>query len=313
MAGAPLKLVYPFGGLSEAFGFDEQPPKTAREMRNMRGIDPKTGRLRGASRSGLTRFMDAALANAPVKRIEQITYDAPNQTYTDLGNALATVWSKANPSNRDSYALDLDSQSNLYVLDGAAGVVKYNSSGVKLFKIALTTDGKRDVCKALRVDPVTGFIYVGVSDGNKSEKGKLFCYRQKDDNETDKVFEVEPGGFVQQLRIYQRELYALLNFPDRGRAYIRVYGLINTTDPEQTKPLASGSRPTSFGPTLLICTATAALSECWVMPWPLRPVSVSTSTKQAEAAFSRLTPSQEKSLRIRSGTAWTRAILCWMD
>jgi len=235
MAGAPLKLVYPFGGLSEAFGFDEQPPKTAREMRNMRGIDPKTGRLRGASRSGLTRFMDAALANAPVKRIEQITYDAPNQTYTDLGNALATVWSKANPSNRDSYALDLDSQSNLYVLDGAAGVVKYNSSGVKLFKIALTTDGKRDVCKALRVDPVTGFIYVGVSDGNKSEKGKLFCYRQKDDNETDKVFEVEPGGFVQQLRIYQRELYALLNFPDRGRAYIRVYGLINTTDPEQTK------------------------------------------------------------------------------
>ena len=235
MASKRIPLIYPFGGLSENFAFDEQPPKTSREMRNVRGIDPKTGRLRGGSRAGLNRFMTDPLAAAPVKRIDQVVYDAPLQTYTDLGDALATVWSKANPSNRDSYALDIDSQSNLYVLDGAAGVVKYNSSGVKLFKIALPTDGKRDICKALRVDSVTGFIYVGVSDGNKSEKGKLFCYRQKDDNETDKVFEVEPGGWVQQLRIYQRQLYALLNFPDRNRAYIRVYGLINTTEPELEK------------------------------------------------------------------------------
>ena len=71
----------------------------------------------------------------------------------------------------------------------------------------------------------------------------------------------------------------------------------------QMRSLASASRFLSFGPTLLTCTATAAESECCVMPWPFRPVSVSTSTKHAEAAFCLLTPSQEKSLSTRSGVA----------
>lgn len=234
---ARISLSYPFSGLSEALGFDEQPPRTSREMRNVRGIDPKTGRLRGASRAGMFRFMNGQLAPAPIKRIEQVVYEAPLQTYTDLGDALLTVWSKAGPSNKSSFGLDTDGQSNLYVLTGGANVTKYNSSGVKLFSIAGNADGKRDECYALRVDGPTGFIYFGVSAGNKSDKAKLFCYRQKDDNETDKVFEIEPGGFVQQLRIYQRELYALLNFPDRGRAYLRTYSFINTAEPEQTKEI----------------------------------------------------------------------------
>jgi len=230
-----LKLNFPFGGLSENFAFDEQPPNTSRDIRNMRGVDPKTGRLRGASRAGVYRFMENPIASAPVKRIDQVVYEAPNQDYTDLGDALVTVWSRATPSNRDSLGLALDSQSNLFVLDGAAGIVKYNSSGVKLFKISLPADGKGDVCRALVVDATTGFIYSGVSDSGDSTKARLWCYRQQDDNETDQVFEVEIGGLVEQIKLYNRELYVLLNFPDRGRAYIRVYGLIDTTEPEQQK------------------------------------------------------------------------------
>ena len=230
-----IKLDYPFGGLSENFAFNEQPPRTSRDVRNMRGIDPASGRLRGASRSGLFRFMEDPVAVAPVKRIEQVVYEAPNQDYTDLGDALVTVWSKANPSNRNTLGLQLDSQSNVYVLDGASGIAKFNSSQVQLFKISLPADGKRDVCRAFVVDPVTRFIYAAVSEGNDSTKARIWCYRQKDDNETDQVFEVEPGGFVEQVKIYNRELYCLLNFPDRGRSYIRVYGLIDTTEPEQQK------------------------------------------------------------------------------
>src|SRR5262245_2619461 len=144
MAQRRVPLIIPSGGLSEGFAFDDQPPKTSREMRNVRLTDPKTGRLRLSSRAGQTRFMDDPLASAPVKRMDQIVYEAPLQDYTDLGDALLTVWSTAGPSNKSSFGLDVDSQSNLYVLTGGANVTKYNSSGVKLFSIAGTADGKRD-------------------------------------------------------------------------------------------------------------------------------------------------------------------------
>ena len=50
---AEIKLAWPFKGLSKTVSFSGQEPDTTRDALNVRGIDPLTGRLRGAQRSGL--------------------------------------------------------------------------------------------------------------------------------------------------------------------------------------------------------------------------------------------------------------------
>ena len=50
---AEIKIRWPFGGLNKNQSFTDQAPDTSRDLLNCRGLDPLTGRLRGAQRSGL--------------------------------------------------------------------------------------------------------------------------------------------------------------------------------------------------------------------------------------------------------------------
>ena len=49
-------LPFPVKGLNDDVAFTDQPSLTTREALNMRGLDPKTGRERGAQRAGLSKY-----------------------------------------------------------------------------------------------------------------------------------------------------------------------------------------------------------------------------------------------------------------
>lgn len=229
---------YPVAGLSENVAFNDQPPYTSQELRNERSMDPITGRIRGAQRAGMERLTEDPIADGPVRLIKQVVYDAQNQAYTDLGSSPTIEWSKASPTNGDAAGLVLDKQSNVYTLDGGTGVVKENSAGLQLWKLAVPTEDKNHVCRALAVDLATGFFYVGVSAGGKPDTARLFCYRQKDDEKVEKLWQVTPGGYIEQVKVFNTELYALLNFPDQNKAYVRVYSRLISNEPEQTNQWA---------------------------------------------------------------------------
>ena len=74
MATARVPLIFPFGGLTEDRSFDEQVPGTTREATNVRGVDPQTGRVRGAQRSGLTRHLESPLGPNKVQNLAALTY-----------------------------------------------------------------------------------------------------------------------------------------------------------------------------------------------------------------------------------------------
>lgn len=226
---------FPIGGISENFAFDDQPPKTSRDMRNTRGLDPRTDRLRGASRGGLTRFCPTPVGTGPIKYANQIVYEAANLTYGDTASAATTVWSDATPTNGDVKGQDSDAQNNVYVTDGAVGIAKFNSSGAQIWKIALPAKDKDHQCTAIRVQKSTRLVFAGISNGGPSDTASLFCYQQQDDNATKLLWQIQPGGYIKQLRFYGENLYCLLNFPDRNRSYVRVYDTLLSTAPVQQK------------------------------------------------------------------------------
>ena len=60
MASQKGDLPFPIKGLSETYGFSYSEDLTSRDERNMRSIDPVTGRIRGAQRAGLGLYANNA-------------------------------------------------------------------------------------------------------------------------------------------------------------------------------------------------------------------------------------------------------------
>jgi hypothetical protein len=219
-----IEVPFPLGGLVENAPLSEQAVGTSSKMRNTRTRDPVSNRLRGAQRAGTRRYIDVPLAGAPVRRIQQVSFDAPNQTYGDLGpSSLVVEDSEALPGKGDAFGVVIGHQGDRYLIDNGNGIAKLNSSGFQLWKITLPTEDKAHIVEALCVDGDTDIVYAGVSARGKQSTARLFAYQQEDDNQTEKLWQIEPGGYCIQLRIYNNELYALLNFVDQGKAYIYNY------------------------------------------------------------------------------------------
>ena len=58
MRDQPIDMPFPFKGLDEYRSFSEQSAGTSPDILNVMGVDPATGRLRGAQRPGLSRYVD---------------------------------------------------------------------------------------------------------------------------------------------------------------------------------------------------------------------------------------------------------------
>ena len=63
---------YPLKGVSDYFSYEKQFSKTTPKAFNVRGHDPRTGRYRGAQRSGLTKYADDRTSNNQVQNINHL-------------------------------------------------------------------------------------------------------------------------------------------------------------------------------------------------------------------------------------------------
>ena len=166
MPNAPIP--FPVQGVSDSFSYEDQPPGTSVEAVNVRAVDPTTGRLRGAQREGLARLSTSRLsANGKVQAIATVAYDGRSTTYSNVSTpqpGTITTWDET------LNALEIvavDSQGDVWTVDGSALLVKYNKSGVKQFEFALPVAASNHVVRALTVDDF-GNVYVAVAEGRRS-------------------------------------------------------------------------------------------------------------------------------------------------
>jgi len=229
-----IPIQFPLAGMSETFAFGTQEPGTAREMRNMRALDPRTGRLRGAQRSGLSKYMSSVLKTQGTKVQDLISFFEDNRqvTYSAIAAGSETItWDAVTPSKKDCLNVKTDRQGNVYALDGNTGVVKLSSDEQQLWQLALPVTDPNHLVRALLVDEFDRF-YAGVSSGGEQAKAKLFCYEQLPDDKTEQLWEIEPGGYIEDCVVAQDKLYTVQNHVDVARSYVRVYDFIDEVDPE---------------------------------------------------------------------------------
>lgn len=232
MADTPIQ--FPENGLSEVEAESSQPALTTGRARNVRLRNKKNDRRMGSKRAG-SRLWLAGTANGANKiaRIESVIYARKKMTYAALADGSHSVIAEvATPSISDCTGICVDDQSNVFALDGPAGVVKFNSELVQVFKLSVPIADKAHSCRALWVDDFGG-IYVGVSSGGDSDKAKLWKFRQDDENKTSKLWEIETHAYVERIIRQDALLYTLQNDPTTQATFIVAYSRVDGGAPEE--------------------------------------------------------------------------------
>lgn len=177
MPSQPLNIPFPLGGLNENQPFGQQPPATSRDVQNMRAIDPKTGRTRGAQRSGTSQYMSQGQTIAGARKIQDlvaVTYNESLLTFAEAGTPLLE-WNKEMAYSGSVYAIVVDYRGNVVLTTARTEtspraerdhtLERWNRSGELLTSIKIpvtpdvdSTDYGRTI--ALAVDEF-GNAYVG--------------------------------------------------------------------------------------------------------------------------------------------------------
>lgn len=215
-------IQWPFAGRADDSAHSAQPELTTRQARNVRNRDPVTGRVRGASRSGLLKWNPDAIGVGRVKALVSTAVDTRKTEFDFTAGQETTLWSASTPSKGSTLEGRVDQFGNVYALDGNAGIAKYNSAGVFLMKISLPVADDAHTVRALWIDGVK--IYAAVSSGGDSTKSRIWAILQLPDNEYFILWTLEPGAFCESLRVFRgTQLYAALNYPVLRVSRVVVY------------------------------------------------------------------------------------------
>ena len=135
-----LPIKFPTGGLSETMSFSDQEESTAREFQNMRVQDPITRRLRGAQRSGLSKYLNSPIKAVGTKVQDLLTFFVDNRqvTYTAATSGDEDeTWDEATPGGGAVRNIKIDRQGNRYALSGNSGIVKFSADGTQVWQLAV--------------------------------------------------------------------------------------------------------------------------------------------------------------------------------
>jgi hypothetical protein len=198
-----VPLYAPLGGLSEDRAKSKQEPLTSPSLSNVRDLDASTGRQRLGTREGMTSVGGPVNGSEAVTQIEVVQYDAPVSTFATISQGGQTeTFAVETPLKQDCRAVDVDIEGNRVVLDGRAGVAKFNRAGELVWKFVLPVESPEHVCRALVVG-LTGEFYVAVSEGYPQSTARLWKFRPAGDGTGVPNLEwtVLVGGYIERLRL----------------------------------------------------------------------------------------------------------------
>ena len=237
--GRRFPIVFPFGGRVDRTGFNAQPFLTTRDALNVRARDPLTGRIRGAQRAGTSKLFSTQLfASGGFKAICSLSHDNQKVSYARRGTPTQD-WETSVPSGAQGRDLDVDRQSNVYVLDGDASVVKYNSAGKQIWKVALPTEDDSHLARGIHVDDVD-CVYASISSGGDQEEAAIWKYGQLEDDKTELVWTIKPGRYIEQIKRQDNLLYTLQNDHFTARSFVVTYTDIDSAVPTMVRETKVG-------------------------------------------------------------------------
>ncbi len=243
-----FEIKFPRNGISELTSFGDQPAYTCRDAKNMRFIDPPTGRGRGSQRSGLSKYQTTGTVtkvngDSKVQHLTSITYDISNVDYSEASQAEAAsvanqVFQRRLGNGETCFSVALDSQGNVYAM-GSTTISKFNSEGEgplwsrqvplkddkhRLSKIIVDRTNDLDIYVAsTATDDFTDSSWDLADIESPQEGNRIWKYRQDDEDDIELIFELEVGGFVPDLKVRGSLLYHLENHVDTQTGYICVW------------------------------------------------------------------------------------------
>lgn len=208
----PINIPYPLGGLNDVTAYGDQPFRTTRRAKNMRSIDCKTGRVRGAQRAGLTKHVGSPTGASFVQELQAITYDRRLTTYAVRDESPGIEWARVTPAETRVPDLAVTPGGDVVCLSGTDFVVKYNPEGTEVWriKLPLASASERATCVALGLD---GAVYVGTATTAEPFAGRVFRYDPSitDPNKMELFWTYDAVGRVPDIAINGFELAVLVN------------------------------------------------------------------------------------------------------
>lgn len=224
-------IPFPLDGRDDSVLSIGQSVSTTREAFNVRGRDPRTGRIMGARRPGLSDFLEVGVGANPrgaasvvfeERRIEASTADDPIEVYGEPSG-----------NQGDAYAVRFDSLGNSYTLDSGTAIVIRNSKGEEQKRIAIPTLSTGATYRALAVNAETGLVFVGVSAGGEQIDAAIIAFVEHPFRGFEVLYVFGVSEYVEKLAFRGDELIALQNDVSSGRAYVVAYQNINVGPPSE--------------------------------------------------------------------------------
>lgn len=232
-----IDVRFPFGGFNEDTALSGQREGTTRDTLNMRGIDPSTGRVRGAQRSGLTRYYNNVLSGTYVQDLNKVTTNNTLLTYAIEGSpegSGAIQWSADVQTDGDVSDIKVDAYDNVYVAQSIYGVVKYSSEGGEIAKIAIPDDSFSGGFSVNAV-AVDDFQNVFIACTGSAAQGRVFAFEHQPDGTYLRAWTLDPGLQVLDVAVYQGDLLTLEGLQSSGgnptEARLRIGGASMLTVP----------------------------------------------------------------------------------
>lgn len=232
-----IELPYPVRGRSDVVGKAKQQPLTSAEESDVRGLDPVTGRIRGAQRSGTVQQVTPAQA-ARIDMLASVGYQVDLTTYTAQSGILGVGAIETNvltPSQGAVFSLRVGRQGDIYAIDGNDRVVIYSSELVKSGEIAVPLGGKGTLARTLALDEEDR-IYVGaVSEGGPTE-GTVWRFSRTESGDTKRWkqdWELPLDRAVKALdyRFGALAVAQETRDEDTDQAFVSLYDVVSSTEP----------------------------------------------------------------------------------
>lgn len=261
MPQSELRIPFPLRGVSEAVSFQDQPPATCRSGINVRSIDPKTGRIRGAQRAGLSKFVTDQVGTGAIRNLASVVKANQNVTYEVLdgsGSGLNPTieWSRQTPADDLVRSVATDRGGSVYAVSGGVNLVKYNADGERIWTTNVPVPSRNHYLRSVAVDEAD-FVYVTSYSDEANGKGRIWQYEQNDDKVTLVWTWEMQRGFAADLKVAYGILYYIENDLINDEAYLGVLNALYASE-----PVADWERPVPSPASQLVLDDTGGIFVC---------------------------------------------------